>query len=100
MDKEFQNEFINMENIKFQQCIKIQEIPWYPKGLTYQINIDKSSLRKRTDLKKLHKFLTDATNSGYIYRQELVSMIPTLILNPIESDLILDMCAAPGSKTT
>jgi len=36
---------------------------------------------------------------GYIYVQEAASMIPALVLNP-KDEIILDMCAAPGSKTT
>ena len=35
-----------------------------------------------------------------IYIQELSSMLPALALNPQKGDEILDMCAAPGSKTT
>ena len=37
---------------------------------------------------------------GQIYLQSLSSMIPPLILNPKEQENILDMCAAPGGKTT
>lgn len=37
---------------------------------------------------------------GYIYVQEASSMIPPIVLNPKPGDLILDMCASPGSKTT
>ena len=37
---------------------------------------------------------------GYIFRQEAVSMIPILLLSPQPGEQILDMCAAPGSKTT
>ncbi|MBN2368262.1 RsmB/NOP family class I SAM-dependent RNA methyltransferase [Candidatus Woesearchaeota archaeon] len=37
---------------------------------------------------------------GYYYVQEAASMIPPLVLNPEPGDLILDMCASPGSKTT
>lgn len=37
---------------------------------------------------------------GYIYIQEAASMIPPIILNPNENDIVLDMCASPGSKTT
>ena len=36
---------------------------------------------------------------GYIYMQEAASMIPPLILDP-KDEIILDMCASPGSKTT
>lgn len=37
---------------------------------------------------------------GHYYIQSLSSMIPPLILNPQQNEKILDMCAAPGSKTT
>ena len=37
---------------------------------------------------------------GYIYVQEAASMIPALALEPQEDDVVLDMCASPGSKTT
>lgn len=37
---------------------------------------------------------------GKIYVQEAASMIPPLVLQPKPGDLVLDMCAAPGSKTT
>lgn len=37
---------------------------------------------------------------GKIYVQEAASMIPPLVLNPKPSEIVLDMCAAPGSKTT
>src|SRR3989338_2675797 len=37
---------------------------------------------------------------GKIYVQEAASMIPPLVLQPQPGDVVLDMCAAPGSKTT
>ena len=37
---------------------------------------------------------------GQYYIQSLSSMIPAIVLNPNENDVVLDMCAAPGSKTT
>ena len=37
---------------------------------------------------------------GHIYLQSLSSMLPVLVLDPHEKENILDMCAAPGSKTT
>ena len=37
---------------------------------------------------------------GYYYIQEISSMLPVLVLNPKENEIILDLCAAPGSKTT
>ena len=38
--------------------------------------------------------------NGLFYIQDLSSILATLILNPQEQENILDMCAAPGSKTT
>ena len=38
--------------------------------------------------------------SSQIYIQSLSSMLPAIILNPAPEDKILDMCAAPGSKTS
>lgn len=37
---------------------------------------------------------------GYIYSQTLSSMLPVLAMKPRENEIILDLCAAPGSKTT
>jgi 16S rRNA (cytosine1407-C5)-methyltransferase len=37
---------------------------------------------------------------GFYYIQALTSMIPPLVLNPTEKDIVLDLCSAPGSKTT
>ncbi len=37
---------------------------------------------------------------GYYYVQEITSMMPILSLNPQPDEIILDLCASPGSKTT
>jgi tRNA (cytosine49-C5)-methyltransferase len=37
---------------------------------------------------------------GYYYVQEAASMIPPIALDPQPGEIILDMCASPGSKTT
>lgn len=37
---------------------------------------------------------------GDYYIQSLSSMLPAYVLNPDENDITLDMCAAPGSKST
>jgi len=37
---------------------------------------------------------------GYYYVQELASMLPIIALQPKQDETILDLCAAPGSKTT
>ncbi|MBW3019655.1 RsmB/NOP family class I SAM-dependent RNA methyltransferase, partial [Candidatus Woesearchaeota archaeon] len=37
---------------------------------------------------------------GYYYVQEAASMIPPIVLDPQPGETILDMCAAPGSKSS
>ncbi len=37
---------------------------------------------------------------GYVYIQDLSSMLPPLVLEPKRGELVLDLAAAPGSKTT
>lgn len=37
---------------------------------------------------------------GYYYLQEAAAQLPAQILNPQAEDIVLDMCAAPGGKTT
>ena len=65
----------------------LKQIPWYQDGLWIE--------RGRSDLgNTLEHFL------GYYYVQGAASMIPPLILNPKSGEIILDLCAAPGSKTT
>lgn len=66
----------------------------------YQLRFDKAMIRKHPSLVRLHDWLIQHTNTGYITRQETVSMIPPVILNPISTNIVLDMCAAPGSKTS
>lgn len=38
--------------------------------------------------------------TGRVTRQEAASMLPILIANPQSGETLLDLCAAPGSKTT
>ncbi|MFH1668526.1 MAG: RsmB/NOP family class I SAM-dependent RNA methyltransferase [Candidatus Woesearchaeota archaeon] len=37
---------------------------------------------------------------GYFYSQEAASQMPAIALSPKKGESVLDMCAAPGSKTT
>jgi NOL1/NOP2/sun family putative RNA methylase len=37
---------------------------------------------------------------GYFYVQEAASMLPPLVLKPKQNEIVLDLCASPGSKTT
>ena len=80
-DKEIIDVF-NSENIKFRQ------VDWYKDAFIIE-NV------KEEDLQKLEIY-----KKGKIYFQSLSSMLPPIVLNPKENENILDMCAAPGGKTT
>ena len=49
--------------------------------------------------KDLHQYLIALNLAGHIGRQEAVSMLPPMFLDVQKDDIVLDMCAAPGSKT-
>ena len=46
------------------------------------------------------KMITLLHGTGRITRQEAVSMLPPVVLEPSDGDLVMDTCAAPGSKAT
>ena len=68
--------------------IKFDRVSWYNDALIIK-DISEKQLQK-----------LEIYNEGYIYLQSLSSMIPPLVLNPIEGEKVLDLTAAPGSKTT
>lgn len=82
------------------ECLpNIFPLPWYPNKLAWQMNITRKDIRSNEAYYKLHNFLISETEHGTISRQETVSMIPPLVLDVQPHHKILDMCAAPGSKT-
>lgn len=68
--------------------IKYEEVSWYDDALII-LNKDEKFIRS-----------LDIYQKGEIYLQSLSSMIPALVLEPKANEIILDMTAAPGSKTT
>lgn len=54
-------------------------------------------IKNRTSEQLLEHHLT---KQGNVYLQGIASMIPPLVLNPKSEQNILDLCAAPGSKTS
>jgi len=66
----------------------------------YQLSVDRRTLRRNPKLEAFHEWLKIQTEAGFITRQETVSMIPPVVLAPESHHHILDMCAAPGSKTS
>lgn len=80
-------DLVGLRRMLVAQRIKFQELS-YPKGSF----ILKGNIR---DLQK-----TDVYNQGFIFVQNISSMLPPLILDPKDDEHILDLCAAPGAKTT
>ena len=68
--------------------IKFERVLWYSDAL-----IIKNATEK--EIQKLEIY-----EKGYIYLQSLSSMVPPLVLNPKKGEKVLDLTAAPGSKTT
>lgn len=62
--------------------------------------VDRRVMKKMENLKLFRQYLIALTESGDITRQEAVSMIPPLMLDVKSCHFVLDMCAAPGSKTS
>ncbi|CAI5524539.1 unnamed protein product, partial [Closterium sp. Naga37s-1] len=74
-------------------------LPWYPDRLGWHLNISRQQLRTLPELNRLFDFIKRENEIGAITRQEAVSMIPPLLLDVQPHHNVLDMCAAPGSKT-
>uniref|UniRef100_A0A914XV54 tRNA (cytosine(34)-C(5))-methyltransferase n=1 Tax=Panagrolaimus superbus TaxID=310955 RepID=A0A914XV54_9BILA len=74
-----------------------KRIPFVPYG--YQAVMPRSVMRSHPLLRDLHQFLVSETEIGVLSRQEAVSMVPPLLLDVKPEHMVLDMCAAPGSKT-
>ncbi|KAI1409403.1 S-adenosyl-L-methionine-dependent methyltransferase [Hypoxylon sp. FL1857] len=75
-----------------------QPVPWYPDQLAYSMNTPKHVVRKFPPFAAFQKFLVSETSVGNISRQEVVSMIPPLLMDVEPGMTVLDLCAAPGSK--
>ena len=82
-----------------------EEITWLVKSCSveapyaWQINATQKLLNTG-NIKLLYNVLIEHIALGHITRQEVVSMLPVVFLDVQPQHAILDLCAAPGSKTT
>jgi len=98
--QEFTQEMNTGEEIEGQVLRPPTPISWYPDNGAWYIKAGRGPIRSNDKYKKFHNFLTSFTEFGGVSRQEAVSMIPPLLLDVKSDHVVLDMCAAPGSKTT
>jgi len=75
---------------RLKKKLKLISIPWCKQGFWVE---DKQ--KERYDFGNMLEH-----QLGYFYLQEAASMIPAIALDVEENMKILDMCAAPGSKTS
>lgn len=77
----------------------LKKLSWYPNGYGWQMHYSRNQLRKLPVLQEFHEFLKRENEAGNITRQEAASMIPPFFMDVKPESRILDVCAAPGSKT-
>ncbi|MBI2658006.1 NOL1/NOP2/sun family putative RNA methylase [Candidatus Woesearchaeota archaeon] len=68
----------------------LEQVPWCKEGFWIE-HIKK----ERRDIGNLIEH-----SLGYFYLQEAASMIPPIVLEPKPDEIVLDIAASPGSKTT
>jgi tRNA (cytosine40_48-C5)-methyltransferase len=98
---------IDPEQIKVKQSIRINTLKISEEDMLARLKRNKIGLEKIpfTDagywadadfaLSSTPEYL-----QGYYYIQEAASQLPAKVLSPEKGESVLDMCAAPGSKTT
>ena len=77
----------NTEMKKRFSHLNLRQVPWIKEGFWI--------LDERSDFGNWYEH-----QLGFIYLQEAASMLPAIVLNPGKEDLVLDVAASPGSKTT
>ena len=67
-------------------------------GIKYEVHPVLNSFMWIDNFQELRKL--DFLNKGWITVQDVSTALPVLALQPKAGDLVLDLCAAPGGKTT
>ena len=90
--------FLRVESVAAPR--EARPLRWFPGGLGWQFDSPRKELvANRSVCRQLRTFLEAHVQTGRVNRQEAVSMLPPLLLQVRPGHLVLDLCAAPGSKT-
>jgi len=83
---------ISVEELKkrLEKNWALEQIPWCSEGFWIE-----HVKKERRDIGNLIEH-----SLGYFYTQEAASMIPPIVLEPKPDEIVLDIAASPGSKTT
>lgn len=76
-----------------QHGVSLQGVPWAPEAFT----VDPL---KWNPADRAPQWFQDCAGQGRVYQQALSSQLPVVVLDPQSGQAVLDLCAAPGSKTT
>lgn len=78
---DFFNEIVNAKPENEEEKLVPKALPFYPDSLAWQLQLTRKDIRRSEAYSRLHNFLIAETSSGSISRQEVVSMIPPLVLD-------------------
>jgi NOL1/NOP2/sun family putative RNA methylase len=109
-DKEDVEKFFEVAKTKPKKSIRVNTLKISPEKLKKRLESrgwEISEIKNHPEILRIESILqpgeigkTKEHILGYYYSQEITSMMPIVALDPKPDDILLDCCAAPGSKTT
>ena len=109
-DDEDLEKFLEVAKSKPQKSIRVNTLKISPEKLKEKLKLkgwELSEIKDHPEILRIESKLepgeigkTKEHLLGEYYSQEITSMMPIIALNPQPDEILLDCCAAPGSKTT
>ncbi len=79
---------------------RLEPVPWCAEGYYYQENADDTEADTAGGPRVIRPGLSPYHDAGVFYIQEPSAMITAASADIRETDVVLDLCAAPGGKST